>query len=138
MQLRPDGFPRRSDLLLLTPIECEIRNAQQSVEAAGAHPLLTEVSNLLGAARDKMADFVELPENQNAPIAVPAEPEERMLKWFTFNHLPVPLRTVSSFFWDAACKICAVVPGGPERTVSLRKLLEAKDAAVRAAVHPEG
>jgi hypothetical protein len=31
----------------------------------------------------------------------------------------------------------ALVPAGPERTVSLRKLLEAKDAAVRPVVIPE-
>jgi len=30
-----------------------------------------------------------------------------------------------------------LVPAGPERTVSLRKLLEAKDAAVRAVAIPE-
>lgn len=64
--------------------------------------------------------------------------EERMLKWFEFGHLPENLQGVSSKFWDAACAICSMVEPGPERTVALRKLLEAKDAAVRAAVHPGG
>jgi hypothetical protein len=64
--------------------------------------------------------------------------EDRMMKWFTFAHLPEHLQGVSSKFWDAACSICAMVEPGPERTVSLRKLLEAKDAAVRAALHPGG
>jgi len=67
-----------------------------------------------------------------------ATPPDRMLKWFEFGHLPPKLQPVSSLFWDLACQLCALVPPGPERTVSLRKLLEAKDAAVRAALNPGG
>ena len=37
-----------------------------------------------------------------------------------------------------AFTIEGTVPPGPERTVALRKLLEAKDAAVRAVVFPGG
>ncbi len=61
---------------------------------------------------------------------------ERMLKWFEYDHLPDNLKVVSSKFYDVACSLCALVDAGPERTVALRKLLEAKDAAVRAALHP--
>ena len=66
------------------------------------------------------------------------EPEERMLKWFEFGHLPEQLKAVSSKFYDAAFALCALTKAGPERTVALRKLLEAKDAAVRSAIHPGG
>lgn len=62
--------------------------------------------------------------------------EERMMKWFDFAHLPGHLQPISSVFYDAACSLIAQVNSGPERTVALRKLLEAKDAAVRAAVNP--
>lgn len=64
--------------------------------------------------------------------------EERMLKWFEWDHLPENLQRVSKPFADLAQKICNHIEPGPERTVSLRKLLEAKDAAVRATVHPGG
>ena len=64
--------------------------------------------------------------------------EERMLKWFQFAHLPDHLQVVSARFWELACSICELTEPGPERTVSLRKLLEAKDAAVRARLHPGG
>lgn len=64
--------------------------------------------------------------------------DERMLKWFAFEHLPEPLRTVSGYFHDLAVTLCTIVDPGPERTVALRKLLEAKDAAVRAKLHPGG
>lgn len=66
------------------------------------------------------------------------EEEDRMLKWFKFEHLPEHLKGVSAQFWNVACSVCAMVDPGPERTVALRKLLEAKDAAVRAAVSPGG
>lgn len=68
--------------------------------------------------------------------AVQVEPEERMLKWFQFAHLPPHLQVVSSRFWDVACQLVATIERGPERTVALRKLLESKDAAVRAALNP--
>lgn len=64
--------------------------------------------------------------------------DERMLKWFKFGHLPDHLQDVSRPFAELAAGLCSQVIGGPERTVALRKLLEAKDAAVRAMLHPGG
>lgn len=54
---------------------------------------------------------------------------------FAFAHLPPHLREVSRGFHDLA-KSLVDNPGlsGPELTVALRKLLEAKDSAVRAAL----
>ena len=57
---------------------------------------------------------------------------ERMLRWFAYSHLPNDLQAVSQHFADLAERICDDIQQGPERTVALRKLLEAKDAAVRA------
>lgn len=65
-------------------------------------------------------------------------PENRMLKWFEYSHLPAHLQLTSKPFYDLARHIIANTEPGPEQTVALRKLLEAKDAAVRAAVHPGG
>lgn len=62
--------------------------------------------------------------------------EERMLKWFAYLHLPAALQEVSRPFSELAAALCETVLAGPERTVALRKLLEAKDAAVRAALNP--
>jgi len=61
-----------------------------------------------------------------------------MLKWFAWEHLPEELRGTSVVFWRLAVVICTDIQPGPERTIALRKLLEAKDAAVRAVVHPGG
>ena len=57
---------------------------------------------------------------------------EPILQFFAWSHLPTHLATVSQPFGDLATTIVATLPRNPERTVALRKLLEAKDAAVRA------
>lgn len=54
------------------------------------------------------------------------------MQFFAFVHLPEHMQAVSRPFADLANSITANVPRNPERTVALRKLLEAKDAAVRA------
>lgn len=64
--------------------------------------------------------------------------EDRMLKWFDYGHLPPQLQEISRPFSDMAQDVCNQIEPGPERTVALRKLLEAKDAAVRAVVVPGG
>lgn len=63
---------------------------------------------------------------------------ERMMQWFAFDHLPPHLRHVSRKFHDLAIEIVRDIVPGAERTVALRKLLESKDAAVRAYVNPGG
>jgi len=55
---------------------------------------------------------------------------KQVLKYFDYKHLPEQLQIVSKKFHDLAHEI-AVIGNNPEVTVSLRKLLEAKDAAVR-------
>jgi hypothetical protein len=76
--------------------------------------------------------------------------QEHILQFFEFGHLPPHLQEVSRPFHDLAHRMvvglagvpgaapgdpnCEVrpLPRNPERTVALRKLLESKDAAVRA------
>lgn len=57
---------------------------------------------------------------------------EPISQFFKYEHLPAHLQAVSKPFADMAAFILAELPRNPERTVALRKLLEAKDAAVRA------
>ena len=57
---------------------------------------------------------------------------EHILQFFSWSHLPAHLQEVSRPFGEMAEKIVATLPRNPERTVALRKLLESKDAAVRA------
>lgn len=61
-------------------------------------------------------------------------PQEHILQFFVYEHLPPHLAAVSKPFCVTADWIVATLPRNPERTVALRKLLEAKDAAVRAVI----
>lgn len=54
-----------------------------------------------------------------------------MLQFFVYEHLPERLQEVSKPFCELAHRIVASLPQNAERTVALRKLLEAKDCAVR-------
>lgn len=60
------------------------------------------------------------------------EPGAALLKWFEWGHLQPRLAGVSLQFHALALWMVDNLPPGPERTTALRKLLEAKDAAVRA------
>lgn len=59
---------------------------------------------------------------------------DNILRFFHYAHLPERLQGASKPFCDLARHIVETLPRNPERTVALRKLLEAKDAAVRANV----
>lgn len=55
-----------------------------------------------------------------------------VMKYFAYEHLPALLQEVSKPIGDLARKMDESLPDGPEKSVGLRKLLEAKDALVRA------
>jgi len=57
-----------------------------------------------------------------------------IMMYFNYDHLPPHLQRISKPYCELAQWICANVPNGSERAVSLRKILEAKDAGVRAYV----
>lgn len=69
--------------------------------------------------------------NEVQTSAVKAPETEHILQYFTYEHLREDLQNISKPFCELAQFICSL-PRNPERTVALRKLLEAKDAAVRA------
>ena len=55
-----------------------------------------------------------------------------LLQFFAYNHLPAYLQQVSEPFAALARVVDGGLPDNPEKTTCLRKLLEAKDSAVRA------
>lgn len=57
-----------------------------------------------------------------------------IIRYFEYAHLPQHLQQVSRHFHDLAWQLETNLPNGPEKSVALRKLLESKDAAVRAAL----
>jgi len=57
---------------------------------------------------------------------------EPILQYFKCEHLPARLQDISRPFGVLAELIVETLPRNPERSAGLRKLLEAKDCAVRA------
>lgn len=57
-----------------------------------------------------------------------------IMQYFKYDHLPAKLQRVSRVFADLATTIERDLPNCAEKSVALRKLLESKDAAVRAAL----
>lgn len=89
---------------------------------------------------------MEQPESENEKSTLPkiaTEPPpaafrpDEILEYFEYAHLPEHLARVSAPFGELALAMVNPSTGLPrcaERTVALRKLLEAKDCAVRAAL----
>lgn len=57
-----------------------------------------------------------------------------LMQFFACDHLPPHLQEVSQPFGNLAMFIDNFLPENPEKTMALRKLVEAKDCAVRARI----
>lgn len=57
-----------------------------------------------------------------------------ILKYFAYEHLPAHLQAVSKPIGDLARQMDIELPDCAEKSAGLRKLLEAKDCLVRAAL----
>lgn len=55
-----------------------------------------------------------------------------VMQFFKYDHLPGPLQVVSKPFGDLAQRVLELAPDNDQRELALQKILEAKDAAVRA------
>jgi len=72
-----------------------------------------------------------MPEQSKTDHVVQFFEKDHIVQFFAYAHLPAHLQEVSKPFATLA-DFVLTLPRNPERTVALRKLLEAKDAAVRA------
>lgn len=57
-----------------------------------------------------------------------------ILRFFHYAHLPASLQEISRPFCQLVVAMIEVLPRNAERSAALRKLLEAKDCAVRASL----
>lgn len=64
----------------------------------------------------------------------PAHQGSTAAKYFAFGHLPGHLQAVSRPIGELAELLEQLLPNGPEKSAGMRKLLEAKDCFVRAAL----
>ena len=71
--------------------------------------------------------------NQTTPEPHPSV--KAILRFFRFEHLPEEQQELSAKFAELAAEIALLNVRDPETTTAIRKLLEAKDAAVRASLN---
>jgi len=57
-----------------------------------------------------------------------------IMRFFEYAHLPAPLNEISCEVYKLAQEMEMNLTDGPEKSAGLRKLLEAKDCFVRAAI----
>lgn len=99
--------------------------------------LVPDQSGAVESAREKWPEFW-VSENQIRLIEKEGAKEnvyDRMLKNFKYEHLPKHLQEVSKDFSELAHQMaCRGYDNIPETMAGLRKLLEAKDCAVRAVI----
>jgi hypothetical protein len=62
---------------------------------------------------------------------------KRLLQFFEYTHLPINLQEISKVYYQVAHWMAVTLPENAESTVSMRKLLEAKDSAVRSVLYKE-
>lgn len=91
-----------------------------------------------GNQRNPVAEYdkEQAGKKEPKPLEQLTPPVKHVLQFFAWSHLPPHLQEVSRKFADLA-EAVARGPQNPETTVALRKLLEAKDCAVRAYVVKE-
>lgn len=106
---------------------------------AKEHPCFVPYKDLPELQRHKDALFFAIASTLlyafglKAPAKASPLEEEPILRYFAYAHLPPILQSVSRPFSELAGEIMNR-PRSAERTVALRKLLESKDAAVRASI----
>jgi hypothetical protein len=96
------------------------------IPTGGGTGLSTPANRVPQKGSDIYPDRVEFDERE-----IQTDP---ILRHFRYAHLPSMLQRVSQPFCSLARFIVDRIPANEERSVALRKLLEAKDAAVRANV----
>lgn len=88
-----------------------------------------ELSTCVHSGQDLLIHEIQPAESDDA-----GQSGDPMLVHFRFQHLPDHLKLISMPFGLMAARIVDTLVPSAERTVCLRKLLEAKDCAVRAAI----
>lgn len=79
-----------------------------------------------------------LPKPSNVPdMPIISSHSSGIMQFFSYSHLPQHLQDCSIPFCKVADWVDREFPANPEKEMALRKLLEAKDCAVRSALYKE-
>lgn len=115
---------KKTELKAVEPIKETVDNSAELLARRAEKDKETEQTE----AELKLAQeqFKREAAGQQAAVAEP------LLRWFQSEGLQEPIASVVSAYGNLAMAISKFMKPSSERTVALRKLLESKDAAIRA------
>ena len=98
----------------------------------------TAMSNCGHSFRDALASILVTGMDWGMNAYIENQEDKKLktpiMKYFEYEHLPEHLQKVSKPVGDLAKQMNIDIPDSPEKSAGLRKLLEAKDCLVRAAL----
>lgn len=100
--------------------------------------ILETLNNLKEQIAAEKRDTLETPKDEHVIIPSPSndrvrtEPVESIMQFFAYDHPMTGAVPLLADFHTLAHNVVKEIPRNPERTVALRKLLEAKEAMMRA------
>jgi hypothetical protein len=115
--------------LEVTVTEMGVRTLEGFMKASPGDWIIT------GVKGERYSCKPDIFEKTYEPVSEVDSTQDPMLQFFKYSHLPEKMQDVSRPFGQLAVLICETLPRNPERTVALRKLLEAKDCAVRSTIY---
>lgn len=117
----------------MTPHLNQTANELSDTERDGIEAITHSIMELIEpCVRQRCTQWLKLIKENTMPTE--GKSQHPLIQYFNFSHLPDNLQKVSQQFHKLAVHIEHNLPDGAEKTVALRKLLESKDCAVRAAM----
>jgi hypothetical protein len=115
--------------------DTEHKPAEDQAAPTASEAMSADQKERLQAAMDRSQDdYRKIMAHVHQRLGEAFAAGDHVCRYFGFAHLPPKLQPISMSFASLAVGLLDNLPRNPERTVALRKLLEAKDAAVRAAL----
>lgn len=123
--------------ILLTDMARALRDWESKPPYQTSYP--ADVAEELERTAKRINEAVEEERavSNTSPFTKEEIKQDPILQYFAYNHLPYHLQRASRYHAELAKDIIMTSPSSEERTVALRKLLESKDAAVRAYLQKE-
>lgn len=119
-----NGHPRRLNERHYTPVERAIREVVYQVEALGAHVLLTDAVVLLDQVKNKVADWIELPNKPLEPRKASDPADIREKGWVVAVHNDYREKGEFRTFWLFTKHSRCIKGEGPSDAGALNQIRE--------------
>ncbi len=121
----------------------ENNRSERFLDECFTYPTIEYLGRVFGLGSFIVSEVTNGVEGKRTILAAPhtaviSNPSDPMLQFFRYSQLAPHLQEISKPFGILAENLVNTLPRNPERTAALRKLMEAKDCAVRALIYEDG